>query len=274
MFDAGLQSDLQRARGRAEVGFHCPDGPVRLKHLHQSGCAKILLPATYGPVPEAVIINTSGGITGGDRLAYSAEVAAGAAATVTTQAAERVYRASGGEGRIDTQLTLGADAALDWLPQETILFEGGRLARRLNVDMAETATALILEAVILGRAAMGETLDDASLTDHWRITKGGRLCYADALRLAPPLRDTTGGRATLNGARAFATLVYVAPDAEDRLDATHALLDFPGVTAAASAWNGALVIRFLAGHAQHLRAALIPFLTQFRARPLPRVWQM
>ncbi|QHQ36820.1 urease accessory protein UreD [Algicella marina] len=269
MFDAGLQSDLQRARGRGFVGWRAANGRTKLADLHQSGCAKILLPQTYGAPPEAVIINTSGGITGGDRLTYGAEVGAGASATVTTQAAERIYRASHGTARIDTHLRIGAGASLHWLPQETILFEGAALARTLTVEMAEDATALLLETVVLGREAMGETLAQASLTETWRITRDGRLAHAEALRLGPEMAALQGA-ATLNGHRALATLVYLAPDAENRLEEARALLP---EGAAASAWGGRLVCRFLGAPAM-LKPAIAQFLTRFRAAPLPRVWHL
>ncbi len=272
MFDTPQQANLQRARGRAAVTWRWQDGRTRLADLHQSGCAKMLLPKTHGTIPEAVIVNTSGGITGGDRLDYAAAVEAGASGVVTTQAAERVYRAASGTGRIDTRLTVAPRASLAWLPQETILFDGGRLARRLDVDMAADASLLLLETVVLGRAAMGETVETAEITDQWRVRRDGRLVLAEALRLTPPFSATTTGPASLGAARAFATLALVAPDAEDRLDEARRLLADTS-TAAASAWNGLLVCRFLSPDARALRSILIRFLTEFRRHPLPRVWQ-
>ncbi len=261
--------NMQRAKGGAEVGF----AERGLIHLYQRGCAKVLLPKTFQPVPEAVFINTSGGVTGGDQVEYSASVQEGSALTVTTQAAERIYRTSFGEANITNTLTLGANSHLAWLPQETILFEGSALKRQLNVEMEETATLLALETLVLGRRAMGETLEQSQLSDQWRIRRNGRLIYADALRFSEPEFETQSG-ATLNGHRALATLVYVAPDAEGRVSNVRSLLDFEGVEAAASAWNGLLVVRFLAPDAQPLRKALISFLTEFRGGDLPRVWYM
>ncbi len=268
MFDAGSRSNLQRARGRAHVGWKAKGGKTALAHLHQSGCAKILLPQTYGAPPEAVIINTSGGITGGDRLEYSAEVASDTEATLTTQAAERIYRASTDEARITTQITIGAGATLHWLPQETILFEGSALSRHLHVKMDEAATALIAETIILGREAMGETLSEISLSDQWRIHKGGTLIHAEALRLKPPL-GTFQSKATLGGHRALSTLAYIGADAEDRLTQARDLLR----KGHASAWNGKLICRWL-GRPEEVKADLMNFLTHFRAAPLPRVWHL
>lgn len=222
---------------------------------------------------EAIFINTSGGVTSGDRLHYAAQVKGGAQLDVTTQAAERIYRAPNGAGEITTTLRLDAQSRLDWLPQETILFEGAALKRQLNIEMGERASLLALETLVLGRKAMGETLRKARLSDQWRIRRGGRLVYADAVRFDAPEAQTMSA-ATLGGNRALATLVYVAPDAEARLDFARGLLGLSEVQAAASAWNGMLALRFLAPDAYPLRKALISFLTEFRGRTLPRVWHM
>ncbi|NOR64158.1 MAG: urease accessory protein [Rhodobacteraceae bacterium] len=270
MLDVGLtQKNIQRAKGRAEVGF----GAGGLTHLYQSGCGKALLPNNFRPTPEVVFINTSGGVTGGDKLHYAASVEEGARLDVTTQAAERIYRAADGKAEITNTLTLGENCQLDWLPQETILFDGAALKRQLNVEMGESASLLALETLVLGRKAMGETLSKAAVSDQWRIRRGGRLVYADALRFNLPELPTQSV-ATLADNRALATLVYVAPDAEDRLQFARSLLVYPEVEAAASAWNGILIFRFLAPDAEPLRKALISFLTQFRGREMPRVWHM
>lgn len=261
---------LQRAHGRADVVF----GATGLRHLHQSGCAKALLPRNFQPTPEAVFLNTSGGVTGGDQLEYSAKVEADTALCVTTQAAERIYKSCSGAAKITNMLTLEANSRLEWLPQETILFEGSVLKRQLNVEMADTAHLLAVETLVLGRRAMGETLREASISDQWRVRRGGRLVFADALRFGSPTTKTLSTTATLNGNRALSTILYIAPDAEARIDHARSLLKFEGVEAGASAWNGMLSVRFLAPDAQPLRAALVAFLTQFRGCELPRIWHM
>jgi urease accessory protein len=263
---------LQRAKGRAHLGFVVKAGKTKLSDLHQSGSVKALLPRNHAARIDGVLVNTAGGVTGGDHLQYSAELSEGAELCLTTQTAERIYKASADTGRIETNFKLGAKAALDWLPQETILFEGSALARKITVEMDDTSSVLLLEPIVLGRKAMGETLKRCVLTDQWRVKRGGKLAYADALRITDPTR--LNGAATLGTHRAFATLVYIAPDAEARRDYMRSLLNFDAVTAATSAWNGCLVTRFIAADAQPLRAALISTLTQFRAHPLPRVWHM
>lgn len=272
MLDTSQTSPMQRAKGRAHLAFSVRGGSTKLDDLHQSGCVKALIPRNHSARTDAVLINTAGGVTGGDQLSYCAQLDAGAALCLTTQTAERIYKSSGGVGQIDMQFKLGAQACLDWLPQETILFDQSALSRQLRVDMDDSASALILEPIVMGRKAMGETLRTCHLNDQWRITRGGRLVYADAVRITDP--RALSGSASLGDNRAFATLVYIAPDAEARRDQMQSIITFDDVITATSAWNGCLVTRFIAPDAQPLRRALIATLTQFRAHPLPRVWHM
>ncbi len=260
------QPNPVQALPRSFGAVHLARAGGRLLRLHQQGCMKILLPRGRA---EAVVVNTAGGITGGDRLAVRIEAGRDEALTVTTQAAERVYRSAGGTGQVDNELTLAQGARLDWLPQETILYEGSSLARRLSVRMAAGATLLALESLVFGRAAHGETLRHVSLRDQWRIWRDQRLIHAEAVRLdAMPASD-----ATLAGIGASATLVVVAAAAEDACETARALVP-EGAVAGVTALPGMLVARFLAPSSQALRAALIPMIRHFRAGPPPRVWQL
>ncbi len=264
---------LQKARGRVRIGFDVRHGRTRLADLYMDGSAKALLPRAHGTEPQAVIINTAGGLTGGDAFEYAVDLGPGARATVATQTAERAYRAASGAARIKTRLQLAPGACLHWLPQETILFEGSALARQVDVDVAPGASLLMVEPLVLGRAAMGETLDQISFSDHWCVRQSGALVHAEAARMEAPIRDLRTP-AALGSARALATVLYVAPDAEDQLAAVRAFPGFEGVRHAASAWGGRLVIRYLADAAQPLRVALIDHLTRMRGAPMPRVWTM
>lgn len=265
---------MQRADAAVEVAVAVSDGATRIDTLFQRGSGKCILPTMPGAVPEAVLINTAGGVTGGDRIRWHCTARDGAELVVTTQAAERIYRSTGPEALITTELRLGRGARLAWLPQETILFDAARLRRRLAVEMAADATLLALEPLILGRRAMGEIVVNAALTDHWRIRRGGRLAYADALRLVPPVTDLLARPGTCGGARALATLVFVAPDAASRLDPARArLAGFEAVEAAASTYNGLLSLRFAAPDFAPLRSALAAILPIFGAVP-PRVWSV
>ncbi len=267
---------MQRARGTARIAYKYDGKDTRLDDLYQSGSAKFRLPKVYDGAPTAVLINTSGGITGGDQLIYEARVGAQAHAIVTGQAAERAYRRSAGIGQVTTHLKAGENATLEWLPQETILFDASALHRTMTVDLAENARLIAIESVILGRTAMGEHVDTLSFRDRWRIRRNGKLLFADDVRLEGNTRDILKGTAATGGGVAFATLVDCAADADSRLALARQALEAcaPGsrVRAAASAWNGVLVARFVAQDGRSLRDALISFLETYRSAPLPRVW--
>ncbi len=259
----------QRARGRIGLGFSARG----LHRLHQEGCGRCRLPDSFGDDPVAVVINTAGGLTGGDSFAVDLQLAGGARAGVTTQAAERIYRSTGGRAEVTNRLALGPGALLNWLPQETILFERAAMARRLEVEMAPDARFLGLEALVLGRRAMGEDVTRGTILDNWRIRRGGRLIHAEALRLEGDIGAVAGRAALLDGARAIATLVVVAPEAEAMLDVARRLLPGEGLRAAASAWEGRLVVRWLAHDLMPLKTALKKFLAGFPGVSIPRVWQ-
>jgi urease accessory protein len=271
---AAAEAPQPRAIGAARVAAKLRDGVHALADLYEQGSAKIRLPAIRrGPALEAVVLNTAGGITGGDRLSYAAEARAGAWLTVATQTAERAYRAKAGQvGRVETRLTVGPGARLEWLAQETILFDGCALERRIAVDMAPDATLLLVEPRVLGRAAMGETVRSAHLGEALDLRRGGRLVWADRLRLDGDAERATSHAATLGGARAFATVIYAAPDAEARLD--EARFHLGDGDAAASAFDGTMIGRIVSSDGYGLRRRLEAFLTGFRRAAAPRVWEM
>jgi urease accessory protein len=249
------------------------DGRTRPMQIEESGSMRIRLPKGEGNGIDAVLVNTAGGIACGDRFSVAIEAQVGASVTVATPAAEKVYRSDGPVAELAVELTLGARARLDWLPQETILFDRARLVRRLDVSMQEDARLTLFEAVVFGREARAEQIEDGLFEDRWRIRRNGRLVYADTLRLDGPIADLLRKPSTGKGARAFATLLHVAPDAEARLESVREHLpSVDGCDAAASAWNGLLAVRFCAVRIEALRAAAIPFLLAFRGEPLPRVW--
>jgi urease accessory protein len=279
MFDVASRSDvplLQRAAGELRVVFRRRGEQSVLDDLRQVGCMKLRFPRVE---PEewtsAVILNTSGGVAGGDRLAGEFELREGARVTVTAQAAERFYRALPGSDAalVRNQLRVAAGACLEWLPQETILFDRCAVDRRLDVELADDAWFLGVESLVFGRAAMGERVLHAWLRDGIRVRRGGRWLLHEAVRLEGEV-DAALRRASIGGgARAMATLVHVAPDAEAALDAVRAAMLEAVTEAGASAWNGMLVARILADDAAALRRAVIAALQVLRApRPLPRVW--
>lgn len=263
---------LQRARGACRIAFRAAGGRTLLDGLYQRASLKVRLPRHRGREAEAVLINTSGGLTGGDRFSAEVALAEGAEAVVTTQACERVYRSLGGPAEVSASLTVAAGATLAWLPQETILFDRGELRRSLAADLAPGATFLATEAVVFGRTAMGETVATGSFRDRWRVRRAGRLVFADDVAIGGDVAALLSRTAILDGARAMATVLYVGDDADRHLDAVRAALGDDG---GASAWNGKLLARVTAPDGLALRRRLIPALLALRGdRGLPRVWQL
>lgn len=233
---------------------------------------KARFPKTFGEPPQGILLNTSGGVTGGDALDVSVTWAAGTEATVSTQAAERIYRSVQGCGTISNTVSVGENASAEWLPQETILFDGASLKRTLEVSLHETASFLGLESLVFGRAAMGETVSNLFLSDSIKIRRGGKLVFADCIRCGGDAHEILKGPATARGMTVSATLLFVAPDAEERLEFARELLTKCASEAGVSAWNGILSARMMAPSGQQLRDDLHLFLERFRDTPLPRVW--
>lgn len=264
-----------RARGELRARFANVGGRTGVAQCFEGGGLRLRFPRVQpGLVPgcEAVTINTGGGMVGGDTAHLDFEVEYRAAVTVTSQSAEKIYRATGATTYVDTRLTLQQGATLEWLPQETILFDQARFHRRLEADLAAGARLLLVESLVFGRLAMGETVRTGSLRDRWRIRRGGTLVFAEAVRLEGAIGETLDRPALGGGARAMATLLLVAPDAEAQLAAARdALAGF--AEGGASAWNGMLVVRCLSPSPERMRAAIIRLLASLRGRAAPRVWQ-
>lgn len=268
------RSWLPRTEGSVRLGFARRDGATTLAALHQAGAGRARFPnPAGGGAPEAVLLNTAGGLTGGDRFDVEVGLAAGAEATVTTAAAEKIYRARDGETEIAVTLDLEAGARLAWLPQPTILFDQSRLCRRTTVTLAGDAGLLAVETLIFGRMAMGEDVRAGLCRDAWRVRRDGTLVFADTFRAEGGIGAALDRAATLGGARATAMLLYVAPDAAERIDKARALLESAEATAGASTWNGMLLVRAIAREGRILQQALTPLIAWLSGRPLPRVWQ-
>lgn len=274
MRPAVTRPSLERAIGRLAIAVKAgADGATRIDRAFQEGSSKIRFPRTDSGRFEAVMINTAGGLTDGDVFTVDVSAPADTALTLTTQASEKIYRAAGTDARLDVTLALGPDAALNWLPQETILYDGGRLARTLTIDMAASARLVACEMLVLGRTAHGETVRTGRLTDRWRIRRDGRLVYADAFRIGGDIAVAGQGGATLASGRATASLVLAAPDAEAWLDRVREVLAASGLSAGASAWDGLLAVRAVADDAKRLRAAMVAVLDLI-AGGVPRVWSL
>lgn len=262
-----------RARGRMEVVSKLRGDRSRIADLHQSGSYKALFPHGSSAALQSVVLNTAGGVTGGDRFHLTATAGAGSQHVLTTQAAERIYRAQPGEiGQVRTTLTVEDGARLDWLPQETILFDHAALNRRLEGEVAENARLLIVEPLVFGRKAMGEIVNFGHLEDVWRIKRGGELIFADALRIDGAVQDKLGQAAIGQGARAMASLLLVAPDADLALDRVRAALGPKG--GASVIRPGVLFARCLAVDGFELRRHIIPAIQALSGADIPKTWTL
>ncbi len=264
---------MQRARGALAVAMKLRDDQTVLDRFRQEGCLKARLPRPEnGAWTSLVTLNSSGGIAQGDRLGTALTAGPGTALTVASQAAERYYRRqSGPAAEIRTTLTVAPGAALEWLPQETILFEGCAVDRRLDIELAPDAWFLGVETLVFGRTAMGETLRQVQLRDAIRLRRGGRLIWQDAIRLQDVGQALLDHPAVAAGGRAVATLVHAAPGGTGGLDSLRAVL--APFQAGVSAFEDLLIARVVAVDGACARAAIVAALSVLRAnRPLPRVW--
>jgi urease accessory protein len=268
------QPRRQRAEGRIGLAVEQLGGRTILRRKAEAGSARVRLPRVPGPGLEAVLINTAGGLAEGDRMTTAIEAGPGADLVVTTSAAEKVYKSEGDTTALDVTLQLGPGARLDWLPQETILFDRARLTRRLDVDMAADASLLLFEATVFGRVAHEERVETGFFEDRWRIRRGGKLVYADTLRLSGAIAARLERPTVAAGARAIGTLLYIAPDAAQRVDEARALLEGAGSECGTGTWNGCLGLRLLASDIETLRRDAARAIAGLAGHPLPRVWNL
>lgn len=261
-----------RASGRLECSVVAGHGGTRRARVHEAGSLRVRFPnGERGGALDAVMVNTAGGMAGGDRFDIDVTVGAGARLTATTAAAEKIYRSLGPDTEIGVKLTVGAGGALAWLPQETILFDQVRLRRRIDVDLAKDADFILAEAVVFGRSAMGETVRSGRFFDRWRVRRDGTLVFAETLRLDGEIAERLAQRASANGGVAVATVLKLPGD-EASVTAVRAVeRDFAGEVGV-SAWNGLALARLVAPDGATLRRDLIGVAAALGGMPLPRLW--
>ncbi|MFO1185281.1 MAG: urease accessory protein UreD [Bauldia sp.] len=256
----------QRARGSASIDIILKDGVSLASLCREAGSARIRFPRpATARTCEAILINTAGGMTGGDVFATEVSVGEGAAVSLTTQAAEKVYRSLAGPACVGARLTVARGGRIEWLPQETILFNGSSIERRLDANVAEDGRLLIVEPVVFGRIEMGERLVAADFHDRWRIRRNGRLIHAEASALSGAVGDLLMRPAVLGGGRAMATILYVAPDAERFAEPLALVL---GEGGGASAFDGKLVGRVVADDGFALSRRIAAAMAALRAAPI------
>ncbi len=260
-----------RARGAVAFDVRSVDGVTRRGAVHESGSLRVRFPSPEGDGLSAMFVNTAGGVAGGDR--FDIEIAAheGARLTLTTAAAEKVYRTAGQAAELNIALKVDAGAHLAWLPQETILFDRAKMSRRIDIDLAEGASLLLCEIVVFGRSAMGERMKQGAFVDHWRVRRGGRLIFAETVRLEGNIGNKLGQAAIAKGGVAIGTALIVPGDAA-LVERVREVASSLSGEAAISAWNGFAMARFCAQDAARLRADMMAVLGRASSVPLPRLW--
>jgi len=257
-------NDLQRANGSGRIVVSGSETGTSIVDVFQQSPIRILFPETDGAVvEEAVLINTAGGVAGGDRLEICVTALAKAAIAVTSQAAEKVYRALNQPAQIVTKLKTVDRAKLAWLPQETIVFNRARLNRETQIELSSRAELLALEWLVLGRAAHGEEVVGGHITDSWRVKKDGRLIWADTFRVTDEMFPHLQRKALLSECKALATLIYFGPDPEARLELLRGVAASLGCRCAVTSVGGLIIVRLAAKMSSDLRIALRSFLRQF-----------
>jgi len=273
-------SVFERCDGISEVRFSRKDRTSSVSHLYQHAPCRVLFPnAPADDLPLAALLTTSGGLAGGDRVRISIGAEEGAQAVITTQAAEKIYRSLGPDTRVDIALDVGSDAWLEWVPQETILFDRARFNRRTTVEIGLGGRLLAAEMIALGRTASGERLSAGLLHDRWTIRSAGRLLWVDALRLEGDIARRVDAPAGLDGATAIATAIYVGANAATLLPLARALALDSDCRAGATLVDGILIARFIGRDARALRLDLARYLADLRRAAaglparVPRLWQ-
>jgi urease accessory protein len=260
-----------RANGHVSLTLAATSSGTRRMRTREEGSLRVRFPGACAAAPEAVLLNTAGGIAGGDRFGVELVLEAGARIVVTTAAAEKIYRSLGPDARFEVAATLADGAELVWLPQECILFDQARLVRTVDVALAPTATLVFAETVVLGRAAMGETVRLGCFADRWRVHRGGRLVFAENFRLEGSIADRLREPAIARGQTAIGTLLMIPGDDAMVARARAAATKFRGEVGI-SAWNGIALARLAAPDGATLRHDLIVILTALGHGLLPRLW--
>jgi len=265
-----LVFEANRARGAVRFDVHARDGVTRRGALHESGSLRVRFPSPEGEGLSGVFVNTAGGVAGGDRFDIEIVAADSARLTLTTAAAEKIYRTPGPAAQINIALKVGAGAHLGWLPQETILFDRARAQRRFDIDLDGAASLLLCEIVVFGRAAMGERVEQGEFIDRWRLRRGGKLVFAETVRLDGNIGAKLARRAVAKGGAAIGTALIVPGD-EALVERIREASDSFAGEVGISAWNGFAMARFCAQDAAALRADMMAVLARSGAA-LPRLW--
>jgi urease accessory protein len=260
-----------RAHGRISLALAATPRGTERTSIREEGSLRVRFPHAGASTPEAVLVNTAGGIAGGDRFAVDLALDAGAQLTLTTAAAEKIYRSLGPDACFEMSASLGEGAELAWLPQETILFDRARLARTITIALAPRAKLLLAEVIVFGRAAMGETVHEGRFIDRWQVRRDGRLVFAENFRLDGPIACRLNEAAVAGGRTALGTVLIVPGDDAAVAVVRAASGQFRGEVGI-SAWNGMALARLAAGDGATLRHDLVMLLSALGRCAPPRIW--
>jgi urease accessory protein len=260
-----------RAQGAVRFDVVLKGGVTRRGDLHESGSLRVRFPSPEAEGLSGVFVNTAGGIAGGDRFDVDIAAGEGSRLTLTTAAAEKVYRAAGPAAQLNIALKAERGAHLAWLPQETILFDRARIIRRIDIDLAEDASLLLCEIVVFGRTAMGEKMLHGEFVDRWRLRRGGKLVFAETVRLDGDIGEKLARPAVANGGVAIGTALIVPGD-EALVERIREASETFGGEVGISCWNGFAMVRFCAQDAARLRADMMAVLGRASGVALPRLW--
>jgi urease accessory protein len=247
------------------------DGVTRRRELHEAGSLRVRFPSPEDEGLSAVLVNTAGGIAGGDRFDIDIASGNGARLTVTTAAAEKVYRAGGPAAELNIRLKAEGRSHLSWLPQETILFDRARIRRRFEIDLSESASLLLCEIVVFGRVAMGERIQAGEFVDCWRLRRGGKLVFAENVRLDGDIGSKLANPAVAKGGVSIG-MALIVPGDEALVERIRGASEAFGGEVGISTWNGFAMARFCAQDAARLRADMMAVLGRASGSALPRLW--
>ncbi|MEM7440555.1 MAG: urease accessory protein UreD [Pseudomonadota bacterium] len=264
-------TSVPRSIGATKVSSKSVGSGSGIDQFRTSGSAKLLF-ARRSDAVEGIMINTSGGLTGGDRFEVEASAGEASRLVLTTQAAERGYRSLSGTARVRSHLRVAKDAALHWLPQEFIMFDGSSVERNLIVDLVDTSELVLVEPVVFGRHAMGETLSNAAICDTITLSRNGASLYSDRINLSGAISEELKRPAIAAGMTAMASVFYHGPHAEVLLPSLRALL--PATGGASMPTDGLICVRLLAEDSYLLRKSLVPLLELLTTSRLPKSWSL
>ncbi|MFC7292916.1 urease accessory protein UreD [Hirschia litorea] len=274
-------SRMQRSHSSGRLVVAALKGRSHLKRLFETDALKLRFPKnniTYAL--EGILVNTAGGLAGGDSLSLNIHVEKGADLTITSQACERVYKSLEEEAVVDLRLRADADSNLIWAPQETIIYNNARLTRTIDVTLSPSSTFLAIEAIIWGRELMGEQVRNGALRDSWRIKVGDQLVHAENTRLEGDIHMQMQNGVVAKGGRATATLLMVGANCEKHLHACRSICaSANGVVGGASHWHvgpyAKLLIRLVGDTSYDLRKCVVQLVMQLSSNGIPpRVWSL